>query len=113
MASIFTKIMSKEIPASIVFEDDVCIAFRDIAPQAPIHILVTPKKEIRSLADIEPGDEQILGHMLKVTSQIAREMNVDKNGYRVVINTNGDGGQTVFHIHFHLLAGRSLDWPPG
>ena len=104
MASIFTKIIQREIPADIVFEDDICIAFRDINPQAPIHIVMTPKKEIRSLADTNPSDEKVLGHMLKSIAEIARQMKVDQNGYRVVINTNGDGGQTVFHIHFHLLA---------
>ncbi len=113
MASIFTKIINREIPAKIEHEDDVCIAFRDINPQAPIHLVVTPKKEIRSLADMTPGDEKIAGHMLRVISDLARKMNVDKNGYRVVINTNGDGGQTVYHIHFHMLAGRRMEWPPG
>lgn len=113
MASIFTKIIAREIPAKIVFEDDVCIAFHDIQPAAPIHIVITPKKEIRSLADLEAGDEKILGHLLKTASLIAQQLKVDQNGYRVVINTNGDGGQSVFHIHFHLLAGREMQWPPG
>lgn len=113
MASIFTKIINREIPAKIVFEDDTCIAFHDISPQAPVHVVITSKKEIRSLADIEPGDEKILGHMLAATSQIAKKLNIDKNGYRVVINTNDDGGQTIFQIHMHLLGGRALTWPPG
>lgn len=111
--SIFTKIINKEIPAKVVHEDETCIAFHDINPQAPIHIVIVPKKEIRSLADVEPGDEKILGHMLAITSQIARKLKIDESGYRVVINTNSDGGQTVFHIHFHLLGGRALTWPPG
>lgn len=113
MSSIFTKIINREIPADIIHEDDVCVAFRDIHPQAPVHIVITPKKEIRSLADIETADKEILGHLLAVASEIAKKMRIDKSGYRVVINTNDDGGQTVFHIHFHLLGGRALSWPPG
>lgn len=113
MASIFTKIINREIPASIVHEDDVCIAFRDIQPQAPTHILIVPKKEIRSLADISPEDKTTLGHLLVCASKIAQDLKIDKSGYRVVINTNEDGGQTVFHIHLHLLGGRALGWPPG
>jgi histidine triad (HIT) family protein len=113
MASIFTKIINREIPSDIVYEDDVCLAFRDVAPKAPVHVLIIPKKEIRSLADATPADEKILGHLLAKAADIARKLNVDKNGYRIVINTNDDGGQTVFHIHLHLLAGRKLQWPPG
>jgi len=113
MPSIFTKIIKREIPAKIIFEDDACIAFHDIAPQAPVHVVITPKKEIRSLADIAQGDEKILGHLLVTASQIAQKLNIDKSGYRVIINTNDDGGQTVFHIHLHLLGGRALSWPPG
>jgi histidine triad (HIT) family protein len=113
MASIFSKIIQREIPADIIYEDDVCLAFRDIDPKAPVHVLIIPKKEIRSLADATPADEKILGHLLAKSADIARKLNVDKNGYRIVINTNDDGGQTVFHIHLHLLAGRKLQWPPG
>jgi len=113
MPSIFTKIINKEIPAKIVHEDEVCIAFHDINPQAPIHVVIAPKKEIRSLADIEKGDEKILGHLLTAASTVAQKLEIDKSGYRVVINTNDDGGQTVFHIHLHLLGGRALGWPPG
>lgn len=113
MASIFTKIINREIPADIVHEDEVCIAFRDINPQAPIHVVITPKKEIRSLADIAPADKEILGHLLMTASKIAEKLKIDKSGYRVVINTNDDGGQTVSHIHMHLLGGRALTWPPG
>jgi histidine triad (HIT) family protein len=113
MASIFTKIINREIPADIVYEDDVCIAFRDITPQAPIHIVITSKKEIRSLADLEAGDEKILAQMLVAANKIAHSLKVAEDGFRVVINTNKDGGQSVFHIHMHLLAGRALSWPPG
>jgi histidine triad (HIT) family protein len=113
MPSIFTKIIKREIPANIVFEDDVCIAFHDVDKKAPTHIVIVPKKEIRSLADLEAGDEKILGHTLMCASKIAKDLKVDKSGYRVVVNTNDDGGQSVFHIHFHLLAGRKLTWPPG
>jgi histidine triad (HIT) family protein len=113
MSSIFTKIIQREIPATIVYEDELILGFRDIAPQAPIHIVIVPKKEIRSLADVGADDEKILGRMMMAASQIARELKVDKDGYRVVMNTNGNGGQTVFHIHLHLLAGRPLSWPPG
>jgi len=113
MATIFSKIINREIPADIVFEDEVCLAFRDIHPQAPVHIVIIPKKEIRSLADIAPADKEILGHLLVSASKIAEKLKIDKSGYRVVINTNDDGGQTVFHIHLHLLGGRALKWPPG
>jgi len=113
MPSIFSKIINREIPADIVFEDEVCMAFRDINPQAPVHVVIIPKKEIRSLADIAPADKEILGHLLVSAAKIAEKLKIDKNGYRVVINTNDDGGQTVFHIHLHLLGGRALKWPPG
>jgi histidine triad (HIT) family protein len=111
--TIFKKIIDREIPADIVFEDDLCLAFRDVNPQAPTHILVIPKKEIRSLADIEPSDKETLGHMLCKVSEIAQKEGLSDKGYRTVINTNDDGGQTVFHLHIHILGGRSLAWPPG
>lgn len=110
--TIFGKIIRKEIPADIVHEDDLCLAFRDITPQAPIHILVIPKKPIPRLADAVDEDKQLLGHMLLIVNTIATQEGL-KNGYRVVINTDQDGGQTVFHLHMHLLGGRSLSWPPG
>jgi histidine triad (HIT) family protein len=113
MASIFTKIINREIPAKIVHEDETCIAFHDLTPQAPVHILITPKKEIPSLADLSEGDEKILGHLLATASLLAKQFKIDKSGYRVVINTNEDAGQTVFHIHLHLIGGRPLEWPPG
>ncbi|MBT9314121.1 histidine triad nucleotide-binding protein [Leptothoe spongobia] len=110
--TIFGKIIRKEIPADIVYEDDLCLAFRDITPQAPTHILVIPKKPIPKLAAATSDDKQLLGHMLLTVKEIAEKEGLS-NGYRVVINTDQDGGQTVFHLHIHLLGGRSLTWPPG
>ncbi|MEM9088836.1 MAG: histidine triad nucleotide-binding protein [Cyanobacteria bacterium P01_F01_bin.53] len=110
--TIFSKIIRKEIPADIVYEDDLCLAFRDITPQAPTHILVIPKKPIPKLADTQTDDKALLGHMLFTVSEIARQEKLE-NGYRVVINTGEEGGQTVFHLHMHLLGGRALGWPPG
>lgn len=110
--TIFSKIIRKEIPADIVYEDDLCLAFRDINPQAPTHILIIPKKTIPRLADTTAEDKELLGHMLLTVKSIAEQEEL-KNGYRVVINTDQDGGQTVFHLHIHLMGGRSLAWPPG
>ncbi len=110
--TIFGKIIRKEIPADIVYEDDLCLAFRDINPQAPTHILVIPKKAIPRLADAVDQDKELLGHMLLTVKSVAQQEGLGK-GYRVVINTDQDGGQTVFHLHMHLMGGRSLSWPPG
>lgn len=110
--TIFGKIIRREIPADIVYEDDLCLAFRDITPQAPTHILVIPKKPIPKLAEAVEEDKALLGHMLFKVSEIAKQESLD-NGYRVVINTGEEGGQTVFHLHMHLLGGRALGWPPG
>ena len=110
--TIFGKIIRKEIPADIVYEDDLCLAFRDINPQAPTHILVIPKQTIPKLSDAVNQDKELLGHMLLTVKSIAEQEGLS-NGYRVVINTDQDGGQTVFHLHMHLLGGRSLSWPPG
>ncbi len=110
--SIFAKIIAREIPADIVYEDDLCLAFRDISPKAPTHILVIPKKPIVSLADLTPEDEAIMGRCVIVASQVAKEQNLD-NGYRLVVNSGNDGGQEVPHLHFHLLGGRLMTWPPG
>jgi histidine triad (HIT) family protein len=112
VATIFTKIIAKEIPADILHEDDVCLAFRDIKPQAPTHFLVIPKKEIVSLAELSDQDQSILGHCLMVASKIAAAEGLD-GGYRVVVNTRDDGGQEVPHLHFHVLGGRRMTWPPG
>lgn len=111
--TVFKKIINKEIPAKILYEDDVCIAFHDANPQAPTHILVVPKKEIRSMAEVTTQDKEILGHLLVKCSEIAAQIGVADKGYRLVINTNSWGGQAVYHLHIHILAGRSLTWPPG
>lgn len=108
MASIFTKIIHREIPADIVYEDDELIAFRDIAPVAKIHILFVPKKEIPTIDDIQAEDEALIGHVYTSIAKVARELGVQEKGYRVVSNCNEYGGQTVFHIHFHLLGGEQL-----
>ncbi|HBJ34451.1 MAG TPA: histidine triad nucleotide-binding protein [Planctomycetaceae bacterium] len=110
--SIFAKIIAREIPADILYEDDLCLAFRDIAPKAPTHVLVIPKKPIVSLADLTPEDEMIVGRCVIVASQVAKDQNLD-NGYRLVVNCGNDGGQEVPHLHFHLLGGRQMTWPPG
>ena len=110
--TIFKRIIDKEIPADIVFEDDLCMAFRDVSPQAPTHVLVIPKKEIVSLADAEDSDSELLGHLLTTTRKVAKSLGLD-NGYRTIINTGEEGGQSVFHLHIHIMAGRHLSWPPG
>ncbi|MBM4003286.1 MAG: histidine triad nucleotide-binding protein [Planctomycetes bacterium] len=110
--TVFKKIIDRQIPADIVFEDAECLAFRDIQPQAPTHLLVIPKREIRSLAESQPSDSALLGHLLRVAAELATRLGLD-NGYRVVINTGADGGQSVDHLHLHLLGGRPLRWPPG
>ncbi|MEH2128904.1 histidine triad nucleotide-binding protein [Nostoc sp.] len=110
--TIFSKIIRREIPADIVYEDNLALAFKDIHPQAPVHILVIPKKIIATLADAESEDHAVLGHLLLTAKRVAEEAGL-KNGYRVVINAGDDGGQTVHHLHLHILGGRQLDWPPG
>jgi histidine triad (HIT) family protein len=110
--TIFKKIIDKEIPADIVYEDDQCLAFRDIAPQAPTHILVIPKKEIAAVADLTDEDAPLIGHIWLVISRLAHQLGLD-GGYRVVVNNGRDAGQEVPHLHYHLLAGRPLKWPPG
>lgn len=113
MSTIFTKIINKEIPANIVYEDNDVLAFRDISPQAPEHILVIPKKEIPTVNDIEEADAALVGKLFLTAKKIAKELGFDEKGYRLVMNCNEDGGQTVNHIHMHILAGRQLSWPPG
>lgn len=108
MPSIFTKIINKEIPANIVYEDEEIIAFKDIAPVAPVHILVVPKKEIATINDIKEEDALLIGKVYLVIQNLAKDFNLDKDGYRVVSNCNEYGGQTVFHIHFHLIGGEKL-----
>lgn len=110
---IFCKIAAGEIPSDRVFEDDICVAFNDTTPQAPIHILLVPREHIDSLDKAAAGNKETLGHLLLTAADIARQKGFAKDGYRVVINTNADGGQTVFHLHVHLLAGRPFVFPPG
>ncbi len=110
---IFCKIAAGEIPAKIVYEDDVCIAFNDLEPQAPTHILVIPRVHIDSLDKASDDQKDLLGHLLLSAAEIARRDGFAEDGYRVVANTNSDGGQTVFHLHVHLLAGRQFVFPPG
>jgi histidine triad (HIT) family protein len=111
--TIFGKIIRKEIPATIVYENERVLAFRDIAPVAPTHILVIPKKPISSVADAVPTDAELLGELMLAAAEIARQEGLDKDGYRVVTNIGAAAGQTVFHLHLHLLGGRPLEWPPG
>jgi len=111
MSTIFQKIIDGEIPAQKVFEDGDVLAFRDVAPQAPFHVLVIPKKPIRSLAEAATGDGALLGKLLLAASQVARDAGIE--GYRVVTNIGDDGGQSVAHLHFHVLGGRRMTWPPG
>ena len=110
--SIFKKIIDKEIPVQILYEDEHCLAFRDVAPQAPTHVLVIPKKEIASIDAIDREDEVLVGHLWMVIRDLARQLELGQ-GYRVVVNCGKQGGQTVDHLHFHLLGGRQFDWPPG
>jgi len=110
--TLFAKIIRREIPADIVYEDDLCLAFRDINPQAPTHVLLIPKKPIPSLAEVTPADHALMGHLMIKVQAIAQQLGLT-DGYRTVINTGSDGGQTVFHLHIHILGGRSLQWPPG
>ena len=110
--TIFEKIIRREIPAQIEHEDEMCLAFHDVAPQAPTHILVIPKKPIPSLTGVTDADTPLLGHLTRVATEIAKKLNL-VDGYRLVVNCGADGGQTVDHLHIHLLGGRSLRWPPG
>ncbi|XP_003963878.1 adenosine 5'-monophosphoramidase HINT1 [Takifugu rubripes] len=110
--TIFGKVIRKEIPANIIYEDDLCVAFHDISPQAPTHILVVPKKPIAQLSQAEDDDKLLLGHLTLVAKKLAKDAGLE-NGYRVVINDGSDGGQSVYHIHLHVLGGRQMGWPPG
>jgi histidine triad (HIT) family protein len=111
--NIFTKIIAKEISAAIVYEDERVLAFRDVNPQAPVHILVVPKKGISQVSEAKAGDEPLLGHLLTVAAEIARKEGIDASGYRLVINTGRDAGESVPHLHVHLMGGRPMKWPPG
>lgn len=108
MTTIFSKIVAGEIPANIVYKDDLVTAFKDINPNAPVHILIVPNKEIATVDDVTPEDEQVLGHLFTVAKQIAREQGISESGYRLIVNCKSDGGQEVFHLHMHLLGGRKL-----
>jgi histidine triad (HIT) family protein len=113
MSCLFCKIAAGEIPSKRVYEDDDLLAFEDIKPEAPLHVLVIPKRHIATLNDLQPDDDGLVGAMVRRASAIAKERGYDAAGYRMVINTNSNAGQTVFHIHLHVLAGRRLSWPPG
>jgi len=113
MSTIFNKIIDKEIPVDIVYEDELCLAFKDIDPKAPVHILIIPKKEIPSMNDVSENDKELLGHLFVKASQIAKDLGISETGYRLVANTNKEGGQEVYHLHVHLLGGRQMTWPPG
>lgn len=111
--TLFDKIIAREIPADIVFEDEHVLGFRDINPQAPVHVLFIPKRAVATLNDLGDGDEVLVGRLAMAAAAYAKREGFAENGYRVVMNCNRDGGQTVFHLHLHLLAGRPMHWPPG
>ncbi|MEE4377909.1 MAG: histidine triad nucleotide-binding protein [Candidatus Competibacteraceae bacterium] len=111
--TVFSKIIAREIPADIVYEDDQVLAFRDINPQAPVHIVIIPKKPIPTLNDLIPDDAELIGQLFLAAKQVAADLGVADSGYRTLINCNRDGGQDVFHVHMHLMAGRPMGWPPG
>jgi len=110
---LFLKIVSREIPADIIFENDDVLAFRDLNPQAPLHVLIIPKNRIPTINDMQPQDAEIFGKLFLAAREIAAEHGVAEDGYRVVMNCNAHGGQSVFHVHLHLLGGRVFNWPPG
>ena len=112
MTTIFGKIIERKIPADIVYEDELCLAFRDVNPQAPTHVLIIPRKEVARLADAGQEDQAMLGHLLLAANRIACQLGVD-NAFRLVVNNGAGAGQSVFHLHLHLLAGRPFHWPPG
>ena len=111
--NLFSKIIAKQIPAQIVYEDERALAFRDIHPQAPVHILLVPKKDLANLGAVGAADEALVGHLLAVAASLAVQEGIDATGYRLVINKGRDAGESVPHLHVHLLGGRSLNWPPG
>jgi len=110
--TLFQKIIDKEIPADIIYEDDISLVFKDINPQAPTHLLIIPKKPIIKVADASEADKELLGHLMWVAGEVAREIGVE-DAFRLVINNGAKAGQSVFHLHLHLLSGRSFSWPPG
>ncbi len=112
MGCIFCKIASGETPARVVYEDEDALAFEDIAPQSPVHVLVIPKKHISTLNELEDADNALVGHLFQVAQKVARQRGVEQSGYRCVMNCNADAGQTVFHIHLHVMGGKPMHWPP-
>lgn len=110
---IFCRVAAHELPARIVYEDEHCVVFHDTSPKAPVHLLVIPRRHITSLNDDLAQDKLLLGHMMSLIGRIAKEHGIDGTGYRTVVNTNAEGGQSVFHLHIHILGGRILRWPPG
>jgi len=110
---IFCRIAAGEIPAELVYEDELVLGFRDLSPQAPTHVLIIPRKHIPTLNDLQPEDEALVGRLYSAAAQIAAREGLAERGYRTLINCNADGGQTVFHLHLHLLGGRQMNWPPG
>ena len=111
--TLFEKIIAREIPAEIVYEDDLVLAFNDINPQAPVHVLVIPKKTIPRIGEADPEDHQVLGHLLLRAKDIAADLGLHENGFRLVINNGKDAGESVPHLHLHILGGRTMTWPPG
>ncbi len=111
--TLFEKIIQREIPANIVYENDEVIAFRDIDPKAPTHILIVPKTPIATLADLTPTDAELMGKVILAAAEIAKQEGISDSGYRLVFNCNKDGGQSVYHIHAHIMGGREMSWPPG
>lgn len=110
--TIFKKIIDQEIPAEIIYEDELCLAFKDVNPQAPTHVLVIPKREIPSMAHLKSEDQELVGHLILTVGEVAKILGLE-NGYRMIVNTGTEGGQTVDHLHLHLLGGRAMSWPPG
>jgi len=113
MPTLFEKIIAREIPASIVYEDDLVIAFNDIKPQAPTHVVIIPKKPIPRIAEAKPDDHKLLGHLLLKAAEVAAQLGLAKSGFRLVFNNGADAGESVPHLHCHILGGRRLAWPPG
>jgi histidine triad (HIT) family protein len=111
--TLFEKIIAREIPATIVYEDDLVLAIRDVKPQAPSHVLIIPKKAIPRIAEAHPDDHKVLGHLLLKAAEVAKSLGLDKSGFRLVINNGPDAGETVPHLHCHIMGGRNMSWPPG
>ncbi len=113
MKTLFEKLIAREIPATIVYEDDLVVAFRDVKPQAPTHVLMVPRKPIPRIAEAQPEDHQVLGHLLLKAAEVAKKLGLTENGFRLVFNNGRDAGEAVPHLHCHIIGGRALGWPPG